>query len=53
MRMKAIEGYGFMMGIAGVATIFVGFAGVIDAFAALIIGFLLLIIGLGVVYSGS
>ena len=49
--MKAVEGYGFMMGIAGVATIFVGFTGMIDALAALVIGFLLLIVGLGVVYS--
>jgi hypothetical protein len=51
--MRAVEGYGFMMGIAGVAIIFIGFAGIIDAFAALAIGFLLLIIGLGVVYSGA
>ena len=51
--MNAIQGYGFMMGLAGVATLFIGFAGIIDASGALIIGLLLLIIGLVVVYSGA
>ena len=51
--MNAVQGYGFMMGIAGVATLFIGFAGIIEATAALMVGFLLLIIGLGVVYSGA
>lgn len=49
--MNVQQGFGFMVGAAGLVLIFMAFLGVAEATAAFIVGFILLFLGMGLVWA--